>query len=62
MREDGDIPFAAAANQIIHHGHLMSCFAEMKRDMGTDEAAAAGHEYVQGSVLLSSPASMISPV
>jgi hypothetical protein len=35
-RENPDILFAAASNQVIHHGDPVSRVAEMKRDKGTD--------------------------
>ena len=50
--EHGDISLAATTNEIVHDGHLVSFFAEMERDVRSDEAAAAGHQNVQGKILL----------
>jgi hypothetical protein len=49
--EHGDVFLAAATDQIVHNEHFVSFFAEMERDVRSNEAAAAGHENVQGKVL-----------
>jgi hypothetical protein len=51
-REDRDISFAAAANEIVHDGNLVSRGAEMKSDVGTDKTATTGDKNVQEMILL----------
>ena len=51
-REDGDISFAASANEIVHDGNLVPCVSEMKRDMRTDKTATTGDKDVQEMILL----------
>ena len=52
-RETAIFRLTATANQIIHNGYFVSPFAKMNRDMRTNEAATARHEYVQEIFLLS---------
>jgi len=51
-REDRNISFAAAANEIVDDGNPVPCAAEMKSDMGTDKAATTGDKDVQEMILL----------
>jgi hypothetical protein len=53
--EDWKVAFTAAADEIVHDRNFMSGFAKMKSDMGTDETATAGYEYMQEVVLLQEP-------
>jgi hypothetical protein len=46
-RENRDVAFTAAANEIVHDRNFVSRFAEMKSNMRADETAAAGHKYMQ---------------
>lgn len=50
--EHGDVLLAAATDEIVHDGHFVSFFAEMGGDVRSNEAVAAGHENVQGKILL----------